>query len=272
MLWSLGLQRVRHDWATELNWYHWTLYKSLNILSYISWRSPNYCITFCSGTSILVFNSMIWKMKTVSVTSYWVFALNWHFYHSHFILSIQQPFIWAMFCDYPHSTDTWRLREAQPPAQGHILNLREESRFQPVWPPVPPSWPAQLPNGKFYPSWPNPFRSHFLPVTTSLWELKGLRTASEESVCCQSTLSLCASLQFPGRGSVWGSSDLVTSWTPRGWEWSCSCPCHYPLRLEMCLHYNMNNHIGNDIDVTKNFRIFCQSPASFIVLMAVSNT
>ena len=29
-------QWVRHDWATELNWYHWTWYKSLNILFYIS--------------------------------------------------------------------------------------------------------------------------------------------------------------------------------------------------------------------------------------------
>ena len=67
VLWFMGLQRVRHDWATELNWTermcstqftHDKIHSTLNCKFHTSnWLSPNVSLEFCQ--TLVLYQHMV---------------------------------------------------------------------------------------------------------------------------------------------------------------------------------------------------------------------
>ena len=56
MLQSMGLQRVRHDWATELNWVHYNIVKSSFVITHIPLPEP---------FTLLFFHYVFWDFPIV---------------------------------------------------------------------------------------------------------------------------------------------------------------------------------------------------------------
>ena len=55
VLWSMGSQRVGHDWATELNWTELKAYNGLNLVVYLTRVQYSPCFFFSHGVCILEF-------------------------------------------------------------------------------------------------------------------------------------------------------------------------------------------------------------------------